>query len=298
MQVYKYMDIGTAKVTEEEKEGIMHHMIDVQEPDERFSVAEYIRKVKKIEQDILKKGKNIIIIGGTGLYVNSLIYGFTFEENDEKVLIDYRKSLEQSIESGKETLDTLYKKAKNIDEKAAELISRTDKKRIFRILEIYYLSNIGKTEIDKIRKENNEEADIIIGGYNDTKKLEYKLFYIDMDREILYNRINKRVEIMLELGLIEETKKVIEIIANKKKVNYEEILKNYDDITALQAIGYREVIAYLKNEIDYEEMKEKIKQNTRRYAKRQITWFKKNEKVMLDREKTDEELIEIILQNI
>ena len=298
MQVYKYMDIGTAKVTEEEKEGIMHYMIDVQEPDERFSVAEYIRKVKKIEEDILKRGKNIIIIGGTGLYVNSLIYGFTFEENDEKVLLDYRKSLEQSIESGKETLDTLYEKEKNIDEKAADMISRTDKKRIFRILEIYYLSNIGKTEIDKKRKENNEESDIIIGGYNDTKKLEYKLFYIDMDREILYNRINKRVEIMLELGLIEETKKVIEIIANKKKVSYEEILKNYDDITALQAIGYREVIAYLKNEIDYEEMKEKIKQNTRRYAKRQITWFKKNEKIMLDREKTDEELIEIILQNI
>ena len=298
MQVYKYMDIGTAKVTEEEKEGIMHHMIDVQEPDERFSVAEYIRKVKKIEEDILKRGKNIIIIGGTGLYVNSLIYGFIFEENDEKVLLDYRKSLEESIEKGKETLDTLYEKAKNIDEKAAEMISRTDKKRIFRILEIYYLSNIGKTEIDKIRKENNEVSDIIIGGYNDTKKLEYKLFYIEMDREILYNRINKRVEIMLELGLIEETKKVIEIIANKKNVSYEEILKNYDDITALQAIGYREVIAYLKNEIDYEEMKEKIKQNTRRYAKRQITWFKKNEKIMLDREKTDEELIKIIMQNI
>ena len=298
MQVYKYMDIGTAKVTEEEKEGIMHQMIHVQEPDERFSVAEYIIKVKKIEEDILKRGKNIIIIGGTGLYVNSLIYGFIFEENDEKVLLDYRKSLEESIEKGKETLDTLYEKAKNIDEKAADMISRTDKKRIFRILEIYYLSNIGKTEIDKKRKENNEESDIIIGGYNDTKKLEYKLFYIDMDREILYNRINKRVEIMLELGLIEETKKVIEIIANKKNVSYEEILKNYDDITALQAIGYREVIAYLKNEIDYEEMKEKIKQNTRRYAKRQITWFKKNEKVMLDRKKTDEELIEIIMQNI
>ena len=298
MQVYKYMDIGTAKVTEEEKEEIVHHMIDVQEPDERFSVAEYIRKVKKIEQDILKRGKNIIIIGGTGLYVNSLIYGFTFEENDEKVLLDYRKSLEESIEKGKETLDTLYEKAKNIDEKAADMISRTDKKRIFRILEIYYLLNIGKTEIDKKRKENNEESDIRVGVYNDSKNLEYKLFYIDMDREILYNRINKRVEIMLELGLIEETKKVIEIIVNKKKVSYEEILKNYDDITALQAIGYREVIAYLKNEIDYEEMKEKIKQNTRRYAKRQITWFKKNEKIMLDREKTDEELIEIILQNI
>ena len=298
MQIYKYMDIGTAKVTEEEKEGIIHHMIDIKDPDERFSVAEYIKQVKKIEQDIITKGKNIIIIGGTGLYVNSLIYGFTFEENDEKVLLDYRKSLEESIESGKETLDTLYEKAKKIDEKAADMISRTDKKRIFRILEIYYLSNTGKTEIDKIRKENNEVSDIRVGVYNYNKNLEYKLFYIDMDREILYNRINKRVEIMIELGLIEETKKVIEIIANKKNVSYEEILKNYDDITALQAIGYREVIAYLKNEIDYEEMKEKIKQNTRRYAKRQITWFKKNEKIMLDREKTDEELIEIIIQNI
>ena len=119
-----------------------------------------------------------------------------------------------------------------------------------------------------------------------------------MDREILYNRINKRVEIMLELGLIEETKKVIEIIANKKNVSYEEILKNYDDITALQAIGYREVMAYLKNEIDYEEMKEKIKQNTRRYAKRQITWFKKNKKIILDRNLDDNTLLKIIEENI
>ena len=311
MQVYKYMDIGTAKVTEEEKEGIMHHMIDVQEPDERFSVAEYIRKVKKIEQDILKKGKNIIIIGGTGLYVNSLIYGFTFEENDEKVLIDYRKSLEQSIESGKETLDTLYKKAKNIDEKAADMISRTDKKRIFRILEIYYLSHIIKTEIDKKRRKKDITKNIVkdhsindftnldnINFNNKDKKIEYKLFYIDMNREKLYSRINKRVDIMLELGLLEETKNVIEIIAKKMNKIKEEILEKYDEITSLQAIGYREAISYLKNEITFDEMKEKIKQNTRRYAKRQITWFKKNEKIILDRELSDEKLIEIILENI
>ena len=305
MQVYKYMDIGTAKVTEEEKEGIMHHMIDVQEPDERFSVAEYIRKVKRIEQDILKRGKNIIIIGGTGLYVNSLIYGFTFEENDEKVLLDYRKELEKSLESGKETLETLYKKAKEIDEKAADMISSTDKKRIFRILEIYYITNMQKTKIDEKRRKNNKNtsksnsnSNIKNNGSNNDDNIEYKLFYIDMERELLYDRINKRVDIMLDLGLIEETKKVIEIIANKKKVSYEEILKNYDDITALQAIGYREVISYLKDELTFDEMKEKIKQNTRRYAKRQITWFKKNDKIILDRTKNDEELIEIILENI
>ena len=305
MQVYKYMDIGTAKVTEEEKEGIMHHMFDVQEPDERFSVAEYIRKVKRIEQDILKRGKNIIIIGGTGLYVNSLIYGFTFEENDEKVLLDYRKELEKSLEAGKETLETLYKKAKEIDEKAAKMISSTDKKRIFRILEIYYITNMQKTKIDEKRRKNNKNtsksnsnSNIKNNESNNDDNIEYKLFYIDMERELLYDRINKRVDIMLDLGLIEETKKTITIIAKNKKVKEEEILNDYSNITALQAIGYREVISYLKDELTFDEMKEKIKQNTRRYAKRQITWFKKNDKIILDRTKNDEELIEIILENI
>ena len=301
------MDIGTAKVTEEEKEGIIHHMIDIKDPDERFSVAEYVKQVKKIEQDIITKGKNIIIIGGTGLYVNSLIYGFTFEENDEKVLLDYRKELEKSLEAGKETLETLYKKAKEIDEKAAKMISSTDKKRIFRILEIYYITNMQKTKIDEKRRKNNKNtskrnsnsnSNIKNNVSNNDDNIEYKLFYIDMERELLYDRINKRVDIMLDLGLIEETKNTITIIAKNKKVKEEEILKDYSNITALQAIGYREVISYLKDELTFDEMKEKIKQNTRRYAKRQITWFKKNNKIILDRTKNDEELIEIILENI
>ena len=246
-----------------------------------------------------------------GLYVNSLIYGFDFEENDEKVLLDYRKNLEESINLGKETLDTLYEKAKKIDQKAAENISKTDKKRIFRILEIYYLSHIIKTEIDKKRRKKDITKNIVkdhsindftnlnnINFNNKDKKIEYKLFYIDMNREKLYSRINKRVDIMLELGLLEETKNVIEIIAKKMNKIKEEILEKYDEITSLQAIGYREAISYLKNEITFDEMKEKIKQNTRRYAKRQITWFKKNEKIILDRELSDEKLIEIILENI
>ena len=246
-----------------------------------------------------------------GLYVNSLIYGFDFEENDEKVLLDYRKNLEESINLGKETLDTLYEKAKKIDPKAAENISNTDKKRIFRILEIYYLSHIIKTEIDKKRRKKDITKNIVkdhsindftnlnnINFNNKDKKIEYKLFYIDMNREKLYSRINKRVDIMLELGLLEETKNVIEIIAKKMNKTKEEILEKYDEITSLQAIGYREAISYLKNEITFDEMKEKIKQNTRRYAKRQITWFKKNEKIILDRELSDEKLIEIILKNI
>ena len=279
-------------------------MIDIKDPDERFSVAEYVKQVKKIEQDIITKGKNIIIIGGTGLYVNSLIYGFTFEENDEKVLLDYRKELEKSLEAGKETLETLYKKAKEIDEKAAKMISSTDKKRIFRILEIYYITNMQKTKIDEKRRKNNKNTSKsnsnsnIKNNESNNDDIEYKLFYIDMERELLYDRINKRVDIMLNLGLIEETKKIITIIAKNKKVKEEEILNDYSNITALQAIGYREVISYLKDELTFDEMKEKIKQNTRRYAKRQITWFKKNNKIILDRTKNDEELIEIILENI
>lgn len=250
-------------------------------------------------------------MGELGLYVNSLIYGFDFEENDEKVLLDYRKNLEESINLGKETLDTLYEKAKKIDPKAAENISNTDKKRIFRILEIYYLSHIIKTEIDKKRRKKDITKNIVkdhsindftnlnnINFNNKDKKIEYKLFYIDMNREKLYSRINKRVDIMLELGLLEETKNVIEIIVKKMNKIKEEILEKYDEITSLQAIGYREAISYLKNEITFDEMKEKIKQNTRRYAKRQITWFKKNEKIILDRELSDEKLIEIILENI
>ena len=296
MQIYKYMDIGTAKVTEEEKENIIHHMIDIKEPDERFSVAEYVKKVKEIEKEIIKKGKNIIIIG---LYVNSLIYGYNFEKNDEKILLDYRKMLEDSIKSGKETLETLYEKAKKIDEKSINNISKNDKKRIFRILEIYYLSNISKTDIDIIRKDKCIKKEQNIEEENNNhENLSYKIFYIDMEREKLYERINKRADIMLDQGIIEETKRVIKKIADRQNKSIYDILENYNEITSLQAIGYREVIAYLKGEYTKKEMVVKIKQNTRRYAKRQITWFKKNQKIVLDRNLDDDTLLKVIEENI
>ena len=234
-----------------------------------------------------------------GLYVNSLIYGYNFEENDENILLSYRKMLEDSIKSGKETLETLYEKAKKIDEKAIKNISKNDKKRIFRILEIYYLSNISKTDIDIIRKDKGIKKERNIEEENNNhENLSYKIFYIDMEREKLYERINKRADIMLDQGIIEETKIVIKKIADRQNKSIYDILDNYNEITSLQAIGYREVIAYLKGEYDYEEMKEKIKQNTRRYAKRQITWFKKNQKIVLDRNLDDNILLKIIEENI
>ena len=234
-----------------------------------------------------------------GLYVNSLIYGYNFEENDENILLSYRKMLEDSIKSGKETLETLYEKAKKIDEKAIKNISKNDKKRIFRILEIYYLSNISKTDIDIIRKDKGIKKEQNIEEENNNyENLSYKIFYIDMEREKLYERINKRADIMLDQGIIEETKIVIKKIADRQNKSIYDILDNYNEITSLQAIGYREVIAYLKGEYTKKEMLEKIKQNTRRYAKRQITWFKKNSKIILDRNLDDNTLLKIIEENI
>lgn len=234
-----------------------------------------------------------------GLYVNSLIYGYNFEENDENILLSYRKMLEDSIKSGKETLETLYEKAKKIDEKAIKNISKNDKKRIFRILEIYYLSNISKTDIDIIRKDKGIKKEQKIEEENNNhENLSYKIFYIDMEREKLYERINKRADIMLDEGIIEETKIVIKKIADRQNKSIYDILDNYNEITSLQAIGYREVIAYLKGEYTKKEMLEKIKQNTRRYAKRQITWFKKNQKIILDRNLDDNTLLKIIEENI
>lgn len=234
-----------------------------------------------------------------GLYVNSLIYGYNFEKNDENILLSYRKMLEDSIKSGKETLETLYEKAKKIDEKSINNISKNDKKRIFRILEIYYLSNITKTDIDIIRRDKaiKKEKDIEEEN-NNHENLSYKIFYIDMQREKLYERINKRANIILDQGIIEETKIVIKKIADRQNKSIYDILDNYNVITSLQAIGYREVIAYLKGEYTKKEMLEKIKQNTRRYAKRQITWFKKNQKIVLDRNLDDDTLLKVIEENI
>ena len=207
--------------------------------------------------------------------------------------------LEDSIKSGKETLETLYEKAKKIDEKAIKNISKNDKKRIFRILEIYYISNISKTDIDIIRKDKCIKKEQNIEEENNNhEKLSYKIFYIDMEREKLYERINKRADIMLDEGIIEETKRVIKKISDRQNKSIYDILENYDEITSLQAIGYREVIAYLKGEYTKKEMVEKIKQNTRRYAKRQITWFKKNSKIILDRNLDDNTLLNIIEENI
>lgn len=249
MQIYEDMTIGSAKPTKEEMQGIKHYMIDIVKPDQRFSVAEYAKQAENAIKEILEKNKKPIVIGGTGLYANSLIYGIEYKqiEFDSK----YRESLEEKAKTS-EGLQELYEKASKIDEKAIQKISPNDKKRILRILEIYHQTGKTKTQIEEESRKNEVKYD-------------YKVFAINMDREILYDRINKRVDIMIENGLIEEV---------------QNLLKKYDEFpTAMQGLGYKEVVDYLNGIYTKEEMIEKIKQETRRYAKRQLTWFRRIENV-------------------
>ena len=268
MQIYKYMNIGTAKPDTQEMKSIKHYLLDIVEPNERYSVADYKRDAKKAIKEIIEKGKVPIIVGGTGLYLDSLIYEIEYQniEFDK----EYRKKLEKQVEEI--GLETLYEEAKKIDPEAIEKISSNDKKRILRILEIYHATGKNKTEQEKESRKKEVEYD-------------YRVFAINWDREILYDRINKRVDIMIEQGLIEEVK---------------EILKKYDEFpTAMQGLGYKEVVQYLKGEYTKEEMIEKLKMETRRYAKRQLTWFRKNKQtIWLDGENGIQNNMKIILEGI
>ena len=249
MQIYKDMDIGSAKPTKDEMQGIVHYMIDVVMPTERFSVADYKRKAEDAIQEILKKGKVPIVVGGTGLYANSLIYGI--EYNEVKLDTKYREALMKEAETT-DGLEKLYKQAMKIDETAIKKVSPNDKKRIIRILEIYHSTGKNKTEQEQESRKNEVIYD-------------YKVFGINIEREILYDRINKRVDVMIKNGLVDEVKNLI---------------NQYPQFpTAMQAIGYKEIVEYLENKITIQEAIEKIKQESRRYAKRQITWFKRIEHI-------------------
>lgn len=267
MQIYKEMNIGTAKPDEDERQGIKHYMMDIINPDERYSVADYKRQAKIAIQEIINKGKTPIVVGGTGLYIDSLIY--EIEYVDIQTDLEYRKQLEERVE--KEGLQKLYEEAKKIDEYAMEKISPNDKKRILRVLEIYKQTGKTKTQLDKQSRKDVQ--------------YDYKVFAINMDREILYNRINKRVDIMIQKGLIDEVKQIY----NKYKMFP----------TAMQALGYKEVVEYLEDKITKEEMIEKIKQESRRYAKRQLTWFRKNKQtIWLDGQENIETNINRILEEM
>lgn len=267
MQIYKDMTIGTAKPTLEEMQGIKHYLIDFVSPDSRYSVADFQKDAKKAIAEILSKGKVPIIVGGTGLYVDTLVYNIQYPEIETD--LEYRKQLEKIAE--KDGLYALYEKASEIDEEAVKKISSNDKKRIMRILEIHHQTGKTKTQLEIESRKEEPEYD-------------YLVYAINMDREKLYDRINKRVDIMIDQGLIEEVQK---------------LLQKYKTFpTAMQGLGYKEVVSYLQGNMTKEEMIDVLKQETRRYAKRQLTWFRKNKEIKwIDGLMPKEENIQRILED-
>lgn len=266
MQIYDEMKIGTAKPDEEEMQGIKHYLIGNVAPTKRYSVSEYKTDAIQAIEEIIQKRKIPIIVGGTGLYVNSLIYGIDYPEIETD--LKYRAELEKTAEE--KGLGYLYNKALEIDKEAMKNISPNDQKRILRVLEIYKETGKTKTQLESESRKNGIPYD-------------YKVFALNMPREILYDRINRRVDIMIEKGLIEEVKKLYKKYGEKLT-------------TSMQGIGYKEVVEYLNGNCTKEEMIEKIKKETRHYAKRQLTWFRKNkETIWLDGEKSTDENVSIIL---
>lgn len=239
MQIYRGMDIGTAKATMDERQGIPHHLIDEKNPDEPYSVAAFQQTVRAKMEEIKSRGKLPIIVGGTGLYIKSVLYDYEFAGESESKEIDEAKYGHLSNEE-------LHAKLATVDEAGAKDIHPNNRKRVIRALEIYETSGVKKSEMIE-KQEHKMIYDACLIGLTD-------------DRTVLYDRINKRVDVMYETGLVEEVKALFDqgIPAESQSI---------------RAIGYKELYDYFKGLISLEESKELIKRNSRRYAKRQYTWF-------------------------
>lgn len=242
MQVYKNLNIGTAKITEEEMEGIPHHLLSFKEPNESFSVAEYQKLVRDKIREVQSKGKLPIIVGGTGLYVQAVLYDFQF--TDESVPEEARKKYYDELE--KIGPAAMHERLAKLDPETAKTIHPNNTRRVIRALEMIELHGVSKASEQHQRGNVPMYEHLIIG--------------MDMDRELLYKRINLRVDKMMEQGLLDEVRGLWQ--------------KGIRDVQSVQAIGYKELYQYLDGEISLEEAVENLKQNTRRYAKRQLTYFR------------------------
>lgn len=261
MQIYKGLDVGTAKVTKEEAQGINHSMIDICNIDTIFSVAEYKEKCYENIEQILKNGKVPIVVGGTGLYINSVVNNMCFEEENNMSYDLYEDY--SDVE--------LIKLLKSIDPKALDQIDKNNRKRVIRAI---VMAQNGKLKSDKIKQND-------LWHPNPCKYI-FFVTYIDIPRDILYDKIKRRIDDMDEGMLVREAKLVWKF-------------KN-SNIGALQAIGYKEIFPYIENKMTFSECKEILKQNTRHYAKRQITWFKKlNKDLIIDGTDTKEKQVEEIV---
>lgn len=242
MQIYRQLNIGTAKITPEEMQGVPHHLLDIKEPTEGFSVAEYQQLVREKIAEIQSRGKMPILVGGTGLYVQSVLYDFQFtkQEVNEEARSTYYKELEQL---GPEEM---HAKLQQIDPAAAAEIHPNNTRRVIRALEMAELAGVSRAEEQFNRGDVPLYRHLIIG--------------MDMEREKLYERINLRVDLMMEAGLLEEVRALYDA--------------GIRDVQAIKAIGYKEFYAYFDGRATLEEAIEQVKQNSRRYAKRQLTYFR------------------------
>ena len=246
MQVYKFMDIGTAKPTVDEMQGIKHHMIDLVEPTENFSLADYVKEAKTVIEDIHSRGKLPVLAGGTGLYIDTLTQNVELSDGDKDDAL--RAELTELAE--KEGEDRLFEILREIDPMSCETIHKNNIKRVIRAIEFFKTTGIRQSEHIKNTIRNSP--------YNMIK------ICLSWDRDVLYDRINRRVDIMFDMGLADEVEKVRNMGVDMSN-------------TSMQGIGYKEVFPYLDKKASLDETKDIIKQGTRRYAKRQITWFKKEE---------------------
>lgn len=268
IQVYKHFDIGSAKITPKEMQGIRHHLIDVLEPTEGFDVATFKKMAEEAMEGIYSRGNIPIVTGGTGFYIQALLYDIDFKETKDD---GYRKELEALY--SEKGANYMWNMLKDIDPDAAASIHENNVKRVIRAIEYQHQNN------RRISEHNQEER---------AKESPYNFAYIvlNCDRELLYERINKRVDIMMEGGLVDEVR---------------ELLYKYNltsDMTSMQGIGYKEIVPYIKGESSLDEAEYVLKRDTRHFAKRQLTWFKREKDVIwLDKDthKTEKEQLEFIL---
>jgi tRNA dimethylallyltransferase len=242
MQVYKEMDIGTAKITKEEMENVPHYLIDIKEPNEPFSVAEFQAKATALISDINSRGKIPIIVGGTGLYVQAVTHQYNFSTASSNE--EYRDKLEKEVEEN--GIEPLYEELVTIDPKSAASIHPNNHRRVIRALEVFHETGLTMSEY-QAKQQKDTPYDLFMIG-------------LTMDREKLYERINLRVDLMVQEGLLDEVKALYD--------------RDIRECQSVQAIGYKELYDYFDGTVSLEKAIENLKQNSRRYAKRQLTWFR------------------------
>lgn len=274
MQIYKFMNIGTAKPTPEEMKDVKHHMIDIVEPWQDYSVAQFQRQARRCIEGIHSRGRLPIVVGGTGLYINSLIYdlNFTNTVSDPRFRAELQKL---ARERGKEYL---YERLKRVDPGTAKRLHVNDLRRVIRALEVYHRSGKPMSEYNT--------------GMRDAALYNPVIFGLTMPRQELYRRIEKRVDRMMDEGLVDEVKGLLERGCTREMVS-------------MQGLGYKEVIGYLEGEYSLSEAVELLKRNTRRFAKRQFTWFKRDDRIIWmdiheigDKDRTADRIVHYIKLNL